>query len=187
MWPEPLFSNPGGVAMRWNRAVAWSLVAMCVVVAGVNLSCSSATSNTATPAAMTPEQKVARGAYLVSAGSCNDCHTPGTMYGVADSTRLLGGSELGWEGPWGVVYARNLTPHETGLGAWTDEQIATAIRTGNRPDGRMLSEMMPWKNLAHLTEEDALAIAAYLKSLAPVDHKVPDPVPPGQKVDGSVV
>ena len=114
-------------------------------------------------------------------------HTPGTLYGGPDTTRVLSGSELGWVGPWGVVYARNLTPDSTGLAAWTEEQIATAIRTGNRPDGRQLAPIMPWMNLARLTEEDALSIAAYLKSLPPVVHSVPDPVPPGQKAAGPLL
>src|SRR5689334_8822018 len=52
----------------------------------------------------------ARGGYLVSIAGCNDCHTPGTFYGAPDHARLLSGSEMGWAGPWGTVYAANLTP-----------------------------------------------------------------------------
>lgn len=131
------------------------------------------------------EASVARGKYLVSIMACNDCHTPGTFYGAPDAERFLSGSEMGWVGPWGVVYAANLTPEpETGLGKWTAEQIAKAIRTGNRPDGRQLAVVMPWLNFSNLTDDDAMAIANYLKSLKPVAHAVPKPLEPGVEVKG---
>ena len=57
----------------------------------------------------------------------------------------------------------------------------TAITTGVRPDGRILAPIMPWQDLAHLTHADALAIAAYLKSLPAVKHKVPGPFGPQEK------
>jgi mono/diheme cytochrome c family protein len=130
---------------------------------------------------------LARGKYLVTVIACGDCHTPGAMYGSPDMSRQLSGSEVGWKGPWGVSYARNLTPDaETGIGAWSDEQLINAFRTGMRPDGRHLSPPMPWPDFANLTDEDAHAVAAYLKSLPPVRHKVPDPLPPGVTPAGSV-
>jgi len=129
-----------------------------------------------------------RGKYLVTITGCNDCHTPGTFYGAPDMKRMLSGSELGWEGPGGIVFAANLTPDpETGLGKWSDDEIVKAIRTGNRPDGRQLAPMMPWMNYASLTDEDANAIVAYLRSIPPVKHAVPAPVPPGTEFKGSVL
>jgi len=78
---------------------------------------------------------------------------------------------------------RNLTSDkETGLGSWTREQIATAITTGKRPDGRVLAPVMPWRAYAQLTRMDALAIAAYLQSLPPVRHDVPGPFGPNEDV-----
>lgn len=134
------------------------------------------------------DDRIAKGKYLVTIMGCNDCHTPGTFYGAPDMERFLSGSELGWVGPWGVVYAANLTPDdETGLGQWTPEQIAKAIRSGNRPDGRQLAPAMPWLNYSALTDSDVLAIAAYLKTLKPVKHAVPKPVEPGGKVEGPVL
>ena len=74
----------------------------------------------------------------------------------------------------GVFVARNLTPDmETGLGAWSTDQIVTALTTGVRPDGRVLSPWMPWKGLSQLTSADAKAIAAFLKSIPAVKHPVP--------------
>jgi len=127
--------------------------------------------------------QVARGKYLVSIISCTDCHTPGTLLGKPDFTRYLGGSEVGFEIPGlGVFYGPNLTPDkETGLGNWTDEQIATAITAGKRPDGRILAPAMPVDSFKNLSHADALAIAAYLKTLKPVSNKVPGPFGPSQK------
>jgi mono/diheme cytochrome c family protein len=129
------------------------------------------------------DAQVARGKYLVSVIPCTDCHTPGTFLGKPDFSRYLGGSEVGFEVPGlGVFYGPNLTPDkETGLGNWTNEQIATAITDGKRPDGRVLAPPMPSDVFKNLTHADALAIAAYLKTLPPISNKVPGPFGPGQK------
>ena len=137
------------------------------------------------PAASDP---VKRGQYLVQTIGCGHCHTPGGIYGEPDPTRFMSGSEVGWKGRWGVSYPRNLTPDSaTGIGKWTEEQIVTAIRTLKRPDGTTLHLPMPWNHFVYLTEDDAKGIAAYLKTIPPVSHKVPDFVPPGGKVKGPVI
>ena len=133
-------------------------------------------------------KRLARGEYLTTVMGCNDCHTPGSMYGSPDFGRRLSGSELGWKGPWGVTYARNLTPDaETGIGRWSEQDIVKALRTGMRPDGSVIQPPMPWPNMTQLSDEDALAIAGYLKSVPAVTHKVPAQVPPGQPAAGSVI
>lgn len=160
------------------------LILCCVAAALSSLACSSAQKTDATVASVDP---VVRGRYLVTIMSCGDCHTPGTLYGAPDTTRRLSGSDLGWVGPWGVVHARNLTPDSaTGIGTWTKEQIVHALRTGNTPDGTQLAPIMPWMNFADILDEnDAMAIAAYLKSLPPITHKNLDRIPPGQKMTGN--
>lgn len=127
--------------------------------------------------------QVERGKYLVSVISCGDCHTPGALLGKPDEARFLGGSNVGFEVPGlGVFYGPNLTPDdETGLGRWTEQQIVTAITKGERPDGRILAPVMPVASFSHLTPADAMAIAAYLKSLPPVRNQVPGPFGPGEK------
>lgn len=134
------------------------------------------------PAGAADSKLVERGKYLVTIGSCTDCHTPGHFLGKPDMTRHLGGSEVGFEIPGlGVFYGPNLTPDDaTGLGRWSERDIVTAIRKGQRPDGRTLAPIMPWAALAELTDSDAKAIAAYLKSLPPVSNKVPGPFGPGE-------
>ena len=131
----------------------------------------------AATAADKPDRQVKRGQYLVTLGSCLDCHTPGYFFGKPDMQRFLGGSDVGFYIPEvGTFYGPNLTPDKaTGLGDWSADQIVTAIQTGRRPDGRMLAPVMPWHAFAKLTKADAYAIAAFLKSLPPVSNKVPGP------------
>ena len=126
------------------------------------------------------KQAVARGKYLVTVASCSDCHTPGNFFGKPDMTKFLGGSDVGFAIPdLGVFVGPNLTPDKaTGLGDWTPAQIVTALTKGVTPEGRKLAPIMPWHNYANLTKSDALAIAAYLKSLPPVSHQVPGPFGP---------
>jgi mono/diheme cytochrome c family protein len=125
---------------------------------------------------------IARGKYLVTIGGCNDCHTPGHFFGKPDTARLLGGSEVGFEIPGlGVFYGSNLTPDKaTGLGNWTDAQVVAAIQKGQRPDGRTLAPAMPWQALASLKKENVDSIVAFLRSLPPVDNKVPGPFGPNE-------
>ena len=129
----------------------------------------------------TPQDTVARGMYLASVMDCAGCHKPGALTGQARPETPLSGSQEGFEIPgFGVVYPPNLTPHETGLGGWSDQEIITAITKGERPDGRVLAPIMPWHAYAKLTAEDSEALVAYLKSLPPVEHKVPGPTAPEQ-------
>jgi mono/diheme cytochrome c family protein len=128
-------------------------------------------------------RQVERGKYLMNIIPCTDCHTPGTFLGHPDMSRYLGGSEVGFEVPGlGVFYGPNLTPDkDTGLGKWTVRQIATAITNGVAPDGRKLAPPMPSEWFHHLTKADALAIAAYLKTIKPVKNQVPGPFGSTQK------
>jgi mono/diheme cytochrome c family protein len=122
-------------------------------------------------------EDVARGKYLVSVAGCNDCHTPGYFFGKPDSSRYLGGSEVGFEIPGlGIFHGPNLTPDkETGLGSWSNDQIVTALTTGKRPDGRELAGVMPWRAFANFTRDDLNSIVAYLRTLPPVHNKVAGP------------
>lgn len=61
---------------------------------------------------------------------------------------------------------------ETGIGNWTDQQIITAIRSGERPDGSLIGPPMPIGLYNRMSDEDAQAIVAYLPSVPPVKNKV---------------
>src|SRR5262249_12927928 len=125
--------------------------------------------------------------YLSIVGGCNDCHTPGTFYGQMDTTRLLSGTELGWQGPWGVSYPLNLTPDmDTGLGSWSENDIVQALRTGKKKDGSPILPPMPCHSHAAGADEDVHARPAYHTAIPPVRHKSPDIVPPTAKATGSL-
>lgn len=132
---------------------------------------------------------VDRGRYLVVLLGCGSCHTNGSFEGAPDMDRALAGSDTGiaWTSPLetpfpGVVYPPNITPDEkTGIGLWTDSQVASAIRAGSGRHGGRRLVTMPWQSYARLSDDDVDAIVAYLRSIPPIEHRVPAPVPPGQE------
>jgi mono/diheme cytochrome c family protein len=106
---------------------------------------------------------LARGEYLVRAGECFSCHT------VPGSTPFAGGRALAT--PFGIFYSPNITPdRETGIGNWSDRDFVRALRKGVRPDGANYFPVFPYPSFTGISNEDALAIKAYLFSLAPVHH-----------------
>jgi mono/diheme cytochrome c family protein len=75
------------------------------------------------------------------------------------------------------VQGSNITPDkETGIGAWTDAQIKETLRTGKRPNGIQLAEVMPTAFYGIVTPRDMDAIVAYLRTVKPVANKTADPV-----------
>lgn len=154
------------------------------------------------------ESQVKWGEHLVTIGGCNDCHTPKKMTPmgpVDDSTLLLSGHPeklpapdvdrkqmeskglvvtadfTAWVGPWGISYSANLTPDETGIGNWKEEQFIYAIKNsvskgiaGSRPLVPPMS-MMPVKLM---TDEELKAVFAYLKTLKPIKNTSVQPTPP---------
>lgn len=85
-----------------------------------------------------------------------------------------------WAGPWGVSFATNLTPDQvTGTGAWTPDVFIKAMRSGKHlGSGRAILPPMPWPGIGRMTDDDLLAIFAYMHSLPPVSNMVPQPLPP---------
>jgi hypothetical protein len=151
---------------------------------------------------------IEKGKYLVTISGCNDCHSPKMMTDkgpVPNPDLLLSGhpSNLAlsnsdtstsnhWilfhmdgtaaKGPWGTSFAGNLTPHETGIGNWSEEQFANALRLGyykGMKNTRMLLPLMPWQNYTGMSNEDVHAIFMYLKSIPAINNVVPAPIPPG--------
>jgi mono/diheme cytochrome c family protein len=129
------------------------------------------------PAADPSPALLAKGKYVLgSAGGCA-CHTP------PDAAGLNAGG-MKFDLLVGVLYARNITPDpETGIGRWTDAQVANAIRRGERPDGSRLFPVHPYKYFANIADDEIEALVAYLKSVKPIKASVPAralriPVPP---------
>lgn len=167
-------------------------------------------SNAESGVALSGDELIKRGEYLVTTMGCNDCHSPKQMgpngpeiipelllsgYPAErpvmkfDTTWTNKGFAIFYPdltasaGPWGASFAGNLTPDVTGIGTWTEEQFKKAITEGKFKglDGsRTLLPPMPWANLTVLTEVDIKAIFSYLKSIPPVRNVVPAPIPPNE-------
>ncbi len=103
----------------------------------------------APPGAIDPEDTLAFGEYL--AVFCTTCH----------SVDFAGMEMMGESSP-------NITPHETGIGGWTEADFIRTVRQGQRPDGATLSDDMPWKEFSNFTETEVHAIWTYLQSVEPV-------------------
>jgi mono/diheme cytochrome c family protein len=169
------------MAQRWKRITGTLVLAIfALIILGITLTIGwrpfigpkarALTSNTfeATPA------RLERGRYMVNAVyGCLACHSerdenaPG-MPAKADKlgagTVFAEGSELP-----GNVTCPNLTPDkETGVGNWSDDTLARAIREGVGHDGRALFPLMPYVNYRAMPDEDLASVIVYLRTLAPV-------------------
>jgi hypothetical protein len=123
-------------------------------------------------------QRLERGRYIATALSgCIYCHSPHDW--TAPGTPIVAGMEgAGEVEPYadlpGRIVAPNLTPDpETGAGAWSDDQLARAIREGIGHDGRALFPMMPYTHFRDMSEEDLASVVVYLRSLPAVRHELP--------------
>src|SRR6185295_18852710 len=104
-----------------------------------------------------------RGAYLVRAGGCISCHWDKKNNGQP----FAGG--LAIVSPFGTFYSPNITPDaKTGIGLWRDEDFVRALTEGEGIHGEELYPALPYTSYSRMTAEDALAIKAYLWTLAPV-------------------
>lgn len=124
------------------------------------------------PATFRNEQHAAlvrRGKYLFTIASCAMCHQ-----GTGEGAR-----KTSWA-PAGTRWSRNISSHPTnGIGAWSDAAIARAVRSGVSANGRALHwQGMIWDHASNWDEEDVRSLIAYIRTLPPIDRKVPDPRPP---------
>ncbi len=120
----------------------------------------------------TTDEKLARGQYLVEAlGHCGECHTPRNPIGGPDTSRWLAGGigpETTSDGKPEKI--PNITPHESGLGGWSEKDISYSLESGFTPEFDSFGSSMVsvQENMAKLTAEDRDAIAAYLKAIPAV-------------------
>lgn len=121
------------------------------------------------------EPNVGRGKYLVNhIGTCGECHTPRTPAGAPDPKKYLSGVECLVKGDaGGCLNSANLTNDDTGLKKYTDVQIKKMFMEGKRPDGRNLHPTMPYWVFHNMTNEDADAVVAYLRTVTGIAHAVP--------------
>jgi len=121
---------------------------------------------------------IERGKFLFTYGhGCGGCHAGN--YDLSSPPKGGVVFDLNTFDPQlGMFYSRNITPDTaTGIGSWTDGEIVRALREGIRKDGTTLFPIMPMESLHGLSDDDALAIVAYLRTLRPVRNPIPERVP----------
>lgn len=115
-------------------------------------------------------ERLQRGQYLVNqVTGCGACHTSretGNIFVEGEQTdHFLAGGNVDVDRA-GRNYIPNITPDvETGIGAWTDDEVLRAVRDGVDRNGRFLFPMMPYNSYQHLSDEDGKAIVVYLRSV----------------------
>ncbi len=124
-------------------------------------------------------ERLARGEYLAHhVAGCIDCHSDRNLQfyagPVIDGTWGKGGfgfNEALGDVP-GTVYAKNITP--AGIGNWSDGELYRAIVSGINKNNDALFPLMPYTHFAGMAKEDILSIMAYIRSLSPIENKVPE-------------
>jgi len=130
------------------------------------------------PIAANPD-RLQRGSYLVNQLlACGACHTSRATGNILTEPErpdaYLGGGNLYAGRGLGTLWMPNITPDpETGIVRWKYDEILRAIRYGVTLDGRFLIPMMPYASYQHLSDEDARAVVAYLRSVPPYKQAKP--------------
>ena len=129
------------------------------------------------------EARLARGKYLVEGVShCFMCHSEHD-FSTPEYATIAAKKGAGWVMPipeLNNIASRNITPDtETGIGSWSDDEIARAIREGIRKDGTALFPVMPYQDFAKMDDEDVKSIVVYLRTIPAVKNVVPTRHLPG--------
>jgi len=164
-----------------------SLVAAMLAIAAFFASLPHANPPAPTLVTATPDQ-LARGDYLFNAVlGCPVCHSERdySQFGGPPQQPFGGGRQCAEPGkplpglaesggmP-GTICFRNITPHETGIAGWSDGEVMRAVREGIGRDDQALFPIMPSFIYRNLSDDDTETVVAYLKTLDPVDNKLPD-------------
>jgi mono/diheme cytochrome c family protein len=123
------------------------------------------------------------GEYLTIVGSCNDCHTQGwsESEGKIPPADRLAGFNVGFRGPWGTSYGKNL---RTIVQRQSEDRWVEILRTADDGDGK---PPMPWWNMKLMSDRDLRAMYRYIKSLGPRPNGVPRGLPPGKEPTGPYI
>ncbi|MFO1039229.1 MAG: c-type cytochrome [Geminicoccaceae bacterium] len=117
--------------------------------------------------ALAKDPQVERGRYLALAADCAACHT------APDGKAYAGGLAL--DTPFGKIYTANITSDpKTGIGHWKEADFIKALREGRGRHGERLYPAMPYTSYTKITDEDAAALWAYIRTIPPVHNKVVD-------------
>jgi mono/diheme cytochrome c family protein len=122
---------------------------------------------TGVPADFTETDQLARGKYLIEAADCQACHT------TENGKPFAGGRPFVTQ--FGTMYSPNITAdQETGIGSWSDADFLKAVHEGIGKGGLRLYPAFPYAAYTYLTDDDVLAIKAYLFSLPAVKNRAPE-------------
>jgi mono/diheme cytochrome c family protein len=116
-----------------------------------------------------------RGEYLVRMAGCATCHTP-QQRGQSNAAMAFAGS-FTFNGPRPTVTGANITPDLSGIPYYDENLFLLVMRTG-KVRARDLSAVMPFVAYRNMTDEDLMAIYAYLRTIPPVHHRVDNSLPP---------
>jgi mono/diheme cytochrome c family protein len=154
-----------------SRTFFLQFMAFAFILSAVLIGCTSEKTPESSDAGVL--SSIERGQYLVEAVmGCPVCHTAVDQAGIPVLTEMYAG---GLEVPdaFGLWRSTNITQdEETGIGAWSDEEIIRAIREGIRPNGDRLFEIMPYRQFNILSDADAQFIVDYLRTIPAVSKKV---------------
>jgi len=123
--------------------------------------------------------RLQRGSYLVNnvlfCGACHTSREHGNNLTEPERTdAYLGGGNVYVDKGIGTVWVPNITPDvETGIGGWKDDEILRVLRDGVAKDGHFLVPLMPFGAYQHLSDEDARAVVAYLRTVPPYKQAKP--------------
>ena len=158
--------------MKWIGSVLLVLIAglTVVVMARQNLKYKAPYPNVKSSS---DSAVIFRGKGLVfGPAHCADCHSKvnaDSLISLGKEVSLSGGFEF--KMPIGTIYTKNITPDSaTGIGKYTDGEIARALRYGVHPDGSAIFDFMPFHNTS---DEDLSAIISYLRAQKPVRNEIP--------------
>jgi mono/diheme cytochrome c family protein len=120
--------------------------------------------------------RMRRGDYLVHAvGNCMECHSK--YDNKAEPPVLLSkegaGAVLGEVGGFRIIAPNITSDPDTGLGKWSDDAIARAIREGVAADGHALFPVMPYQHFRQMSDEDLASVVVFVRSLPPVRNELP--------------
>ncbi|ALO47413.1 c-type cytochrome [Pseudohongiella spirulinae] len=157
---QPMCRGPGELSCAYMSRMFSSMV----LAAGIAIGLASVSGSAAAAELSELEQ---RGEYLTIAGGCVTCHTE------ENGAPFVGGRPF--ETPFGTIYSTNITPDpETGIGQWSLEDFAKAMREGEAPGGKHLYPVFPYTSYALINDQDMEAIYAYFRTIEPVNYTPPE-------------
>lgn len=164
---------------RLKKIMKWTGIILLVLILGVTITVMARQNMKyerpyPSITASTDTAVILRGKHLVfGAAHCADCHSKtnaDSLLKLGQDVPLTGG--FVFDLPVGKIYSKNITPDkETGIGNYTDAEIARTLRYGVHADGTVVFDFMPFHNM---TDEDMTAVISYLRAQKPVKNKIPD-------------